>query len=495
MGRARGLDRHAIRGFGAREIGRAARTGWVLTRGAFQTATHKSNGLSRREMAARVLREAFEELGPTYVKLGQVVASSPLFPDEFSAEFQRCLDEVPPFPYDQVREVIAADLGRVPEDLFEWFDPTPLASASMAQVHVARTHDGRDVIVKVQRPGIRERLESDLRILMRIAYAVDRRSAKGRMANPIVVVDDLAGTLDQELDFTNEGRAMEKYEANLRTFGHNDGVRIPTVHWDLTAPRVITMERIQGCKIDDVDEVRRLGFDPAEALKSMARAFMEAAFEHGFFHGDMHAGNLMMDTEGRIVLLDFGIVGRFHPYTLNLMREGLLSLFLEGECETLARGIYQMSPGSREEQLEQASLELARMLEPILAKPLSEMSLGGILVEFINIGALYDLRMPHELVMLVKQLLYVERYIKLMAPEWVMMSDPLMFQFMLSTDGDRMETNGNGNGTNGNGTNGHGTNGNGANGHGTNGNGTNGLGSLKEATVPVGRTQLTAVTA
>lgn len=450
MGRARGLSRHAIRGFGPKEVGRAAKTGWVLAHGAVRTAAHRSNGASRREAGARALREAFEKLGPTYVKLGQVVASSPLFPDELSAEFQSCLDEVPPFPYDDVRVVIAEELGGTLEQLFQWFDPTPLASASVAQVHAARLHDGRDVIVKIQRPGIRQRLESDLRILMRLAYFIDRRSAKGRMANPIVIVDDLAGTLDEELNFINEGRSMERYEANLRAFGRNDTVRIPVVHWELTSPRVITMERIFGCKIDDVREIRRRGFDPAEALKANARAFMEAAFEHGFFHGDMHAGNLMVDTEGRVVLLDFGIVGRFHPYTRELMRTGLLRLFLEGECETLARAIYQMSPGSREAELDQASRELARMLEPVLASPLSEISLGEILLEFINIGALYDLRMPHELVMLVKQVLYVERYIKLMAPEWVMMSDPMMFQFMLPANDTNVA-----NGTNGtNGTNG-----------------------------------------
>lgn len=462
MGRARGLSRHAIRGFGPKEVGRAAKTGWVLAHGAVQTAAHRSNGVSRREVGARALREAFEKLGPTYVKLGQVVASSPLFPDELSAEFQSCLDEVPPFSYTEVCVVIAEELGGTPEQLFQWFDRIPLASASVAQVHAAQLHDGRDVIVKIQRPGIRTRLESDLRILMRLAYAIDRRSAKGRMANPIVIVDDLAGTLDEELNFINEGRAMERYAANLRKFGHNDAVRVPDVHWKMTSPRVITMERVYGCKIDNVEEVRRMGFDPEEALKTMARSFMEAAFEHGFFHGDMHAGNLMVDTEGRVVLLDFGIVGRFHPYTRDLMRTGLMNLFVEGECETLARGIYQMSPGSREAELDQASLELARMLEPVLAKPLSEISLGGILVEFINIGALYDLRMPHELVMLVKQVLYVERYIKLMAPEWVMMSDPLMFQFMLPANG---------------------------------ANGTNGLNGLKDMSAPTGMAPFVAATA
>lgn len=432
MARTRGFTPAAIRRFGPREVSRIGVAAWAFGRSGVQTLRHTSNGVTRQERGAQELRRAFESLGPTYVKLGQIIASSPLFPDAFSNEFQACLDEVPPVPYEQIREVIADDLGVPPEQLFASFDPKPLASASIAQVHAARLFDGEDVVVKVQRPRIRTRLESDLRVLMRLASVAERTSATIRMANPIAVVEDLAQTLSEELNFVNEARGMERYEANLRRFGRNDDVRVPGVRWPYTSTRVLTMERIRGCKVDDLAEMERRGLDPAEALKASIRAFMEAAFEHGFFHGDMHAGNLMVDHQGKIVLLDFGIVGRFEDGTRVLLREALMPLFISGECEPISRAIFEMSPGSDFANLDEASRDLATLLEPILGQPLDEMLLGDLLVQFIHIGAQHHLRLPRELVLLIKQVLYVERYIKMMAPEWTMFRDPEVFMYLLA---------------------------------------------------------------
>ncbi|MDP1821112.1 MAG: AarF/UbiB family protein, partial [Acidimicrobiales bacterium] len=397
MGRARGLSVDAINGFGLAEVGRASRTAAILARHGILVVRRGKGDRTRR--TARELKAAFAELGPTYVKLAQLIASSPgLFPEVLSDEFRSLLDEVPPIDAAAVRSVIEADLGAAPEVVFAAFDYEPLASASIAQVHVAQLHDGEEVVVKIQRPGIRSRLEGDLRILLRIARLLERMSAKGRMANPIAVVEDFAATLSEELNFVSEARSMELFAANLVAFGTNDHVRVPTVRWAFTTPRVLTMERIHGYKIDDLASLDTQGWDLAGALKRAVRAWMEAALEHGVFHGDVHAGNLMLDTKGDVVFLDFGIVGRLDDKTREIIRHGLPALLVEGDFTEVAKAIYEMGAVLNPQDLEQSSRDIAEIVEPILGKPLSEISYGQVLVDIVRIGTRYEVRLPRELV-------------------------------------------------------------------------------------------------
>lgn len=431
MARARGLTNEAIRGFGVREIGRAATTGRVLTRHAGRVARRRKAPGGRQQVAAEELREAFAELGPTYVKLAQLVASSPgLFPAVLADEFRSLLDMVPPIPYERIVAVITEELGAAPEVVFKRFDPKPLASASIAQVHTAQLVDGEEVVVKVQRPDIRARIEGDLRILMRIARILERTSAKGRMANPVAVVEDFAATLSDELNFVTEGRSMEVFERNLRAFGGNDSVRVPSVRWPFTTPRVLTMERINGYKIDDLAQLGETGWDLAGALKKGVRAWMEAALEHGFFHGDVHAGNLMMDSEGKVVFLDFGIMGSLDPETKEIIRHGLPALLVDGDFREVAKAIYEMGAVLNPQDLEESARDIAAIVEPIIGKPLSEISYGQILVDIVRIGTRYEVRLPRELVLVAKQMLYFERYAKLIAPDWNILNDPELIGFL-----------------------------------------------------------------
>jgi predicted unusual protein kinase regulating ubiquinone biosynthesis (AarF/ABC1/UbiB family) len=385
----------------------------------------------RTQVAAEELRDAFAELGPTYVKLAQLIASSPgLFPQVLADEFRSLLDQVPPITLADVSRVIAEELGATPDEVFARFDPEPLASASIAQVHTAQLLDGEEVVVKVQRPGIRTRLEGDLRILMRIARILERTSAKGRMANPIAVVEDFAATLSEELNFVSEGRAMETFDQNLRAFGKNDDVRVPSVRWAFTTPRVLTMERIDGYKIDDLVQLEATGWDLAGALKKGVRAWMEAALEHGFFHGDVHAGNLMLDTDGKITFLDFGIVGRLDPKTKEIIRHGLPALLVHGDFQEVAKAIYELGAVLNPADLDESAKDIAEIVEPILGKPLSEISYGQILVDIVRIGTRYEVRLPREMVLVAKQMLYFERYAKLMAPDWNILNDPELIGFL-----------------------------------------------------------------
>ncbi|HEX5367375.1 MAG TPA: AarF/ABC1/UbiB kinase family protein [Acidimicrobiales bacterium] len=435
VARSHGLTVEAIRGFGTHEVRRAAATAAVLgrhgVRFAWRSRPGARDGTGYGEIGAAELREAFAELGPTYVKLAQLIASSPgLFPEVLSDELRSLLDEVPPIPADEVRAILTEELGAPPDQVFASLDPTPLASASIAQVHAATLPDGEEVVVKVQRPGIREQVERDLRILMRMAQVLERASTRGRMANPVAVVEDFAATLAEELNFVNEGRAMEMFEANLRRFGDNGTVRVPTVRWPYTTPRVLTMERIHGFKIDDLAQLDAQGWDLAAALKRGVRAWMEAALEHGYFHGDVHAGNLMLDTAGNVVFLDFGIMGHLDPKTMDIIRHGLPALLVEGDFVEVAKAIYDLGAVLNPVEFEESARDIAEIVEPILGKPLSEISYGQVLVDIVRIGTKYEVRLPREMVLVAKQMLYFERYAKLMAPDWNILDDPELIGFL-----------------------------------------------------------------
>jgi len=423
------LDPQEITDIRVKEIGRATTTARLLSRAAYRTARPGAGPRSRRGAAA--LRESFEELGPTYVKLAQLVASSPgLFPDVLADELRACLDNVPPVPYSQIVELIEADLGAHHDELFGSFDPVPMASASIAQVHAATLHDGTEVVVKVQRPGIGRLLDSDLRILYKLAAGLDKVSAKGRMANPVAVVEDFATTLSEELNFMVEARSMERFGRILTSGSSGEGVRVPAVHWELTSPRVLTMERIHGYKIDDLAELQATGWDLGAALKRGVRAWLEAALEHGFFHGDVHAGNLMLDTDGNVVFLDFGICGSFDDETRDIVRRGLPALLVSGDFEAVAQAIFDMGAVLNPTSLEESAKDIAEIVGPILGRPLSEISYGQVLIDIVRIGTRYEVRLPRELVLVAKQLLYFERYAKLMAPDWAILADPELLAFL-----------------------------------------------------------------
>ena len=410
-------------------LSRAARTAAVLTRHLAPALLRRREARSRA--AAVGLRRAFGDLGPAYVKLGQLIASSPgLFPDVLADELRSLLDEVPPVRADEIAAVVLAELGAPPDELFETFDLNPLASASIAQVHAATLPGGDDVVVKVQRPGIAQQVEADLRVLHALARVIERVSSTGRMANPVAVVEDFDVTVHEELNFVVEARSMERFGDILARSPANAHVRVPTVRWQHTTPRILTMERIEGYKVDDLAQLSTTGWDLPGALKRGVRAWMEAALEHGFFHGDVHAGNLMIDTEGNTVFLDFGIMGRLDDTTREVIRRGLPALLVERDFTAVATAIYELGAVLKPADLEQSSRDIAEIVGPVLDKPLSQISYGAVLVDIVRIGTRYEVRLPRELVLVAKQLLYFERYAKLMAPDWSILDDPDLIGFL-----------------------------------------------------------------
>ena len=264
---------------------------------------------SRADVSLR-LRKAVETLGPTYIKLGQIISSGEgLFPAELVNQFKLCRDQVPAEPWDTVRLTVEQDLGARLEDVFEWFDTKALAAASIAQVHAARLRSGENVVVKVQRPRVAPLVRHDLKVMASIAPYLVGRIPIAALANPPALVELFAETIVEELDFRLEAANMLDVAVMLHDLGQDRYV-VPRPHPSLVTRRVLVMERISGFNFDDVAGMKDAGIDTEDVIRTGMASFMEGAMIHGVFHGDLHGGNLFVLADGRTALLDFGIVAR-----------------------------------------------------------------------------------------------------------------------------------------------------------------------------------------
>ncbi|MGH3959335.1 ABC1 kinase family protein [Mycobacterium sp.] len=406
------------------EAARIGVTGWQLTRAAARVLTKLPARGPWQQKVIREIPQAFTDLGPTYVKFGQIIASSPgAFGEPLSREFRGLLDRVPPANKDDVHKLIVEELGAEPAQLFASFDEEPFASASVAQVHYATLRSGEEVVVKIQRPGIRRRVAADLQILKRFAQAVELAKL-GRRLSAQDVVADFSDNLAEELNFRLEAQSMEAWVSHLHAspLGHN--IRVPEVYWDFTTERVLTMERVHGIRIDDAAAIRKAGFDGVELVKALLFSVFEGGLRHGLFHGDLHAGNLYVDEAGRIVFFDFGIMGRVDPRTRWLLRELVYALLVKKDHAAAGKIVVLMGAVGTMKPEAQAAKDLEKFATPLTMQSLGDMSYADIGRQLSTLADVYDVKLPRELVLIGKQFLYVERYMKLLAPRWQMMSDP-----------------------------------------------------------------------
>jgi predicted unusual protein kinase regulating ubiquinone biosynthesis (AarF/ABC1/UbiB family) len=404
----------------SRTVRRMGATGWVATK-----ALGAGAGawvLRRRDPSPAILRRSFEDLGPTYIKLGQLVASSQgLFPERYCAEFRKCLDSVRPFAYEDVRRILREELGRDIADVFASIDETPLASASIAQVHVAKLRDGQEVVVKVQRPNIERVVEIDLRVLRFSAHAMSL-VPMGDLANPRGIVEDFEANIREELDFRREAENMAEFNQIMAEHGQTQ-VAAPRAHASLTTKRVLVMERFFGHRVDDVEKLRESNVDGEEKLLTGMRAWFQCMILHGFFHGDVHAGNLMALSDGRIGFLDFGIVGRFPRERREQVTDYLLA-FATGDFRKLANVMAAMGSTNENVDLDDLAKDLAAAYEPMLSSELSAIKYADVIPAIMRTAIRHGLRMPRDFVLVVKQMLYFDRYAKLLAPNLNVFRDP-----------------------------------------------------------------------
>jgi hypothetical protein len=258
-----------------------------------------------------LLRMFCEDMGPTFIKFGQIIASSSgMFPDRYVQEFNKVLDRVKPFPFPEVQRMITSELGAERAAQLVNIEPKPLASASIAQVHTAELADGTKLVIKVQRPGISGRVMADMKIMRFMARIYAKLKKDAELANPVGIIEDFTSTLAEELDFRKEAANLERFNEIMRELGHQH-IRAPVPQRGLTTQRVLVMERFSGVRVDRYDEIRARGFDGETTLVEGLRAWFQCVVFYGFFHGDVHAGNLMLLDDRDLGFLDFGIVGRF----------------------------------------------------------------------------------------------------------------------------------------------------------------------------------------
>ncbi|HET9443865.1 MAG TPA: AarF/UbiB family protein [Acidimicrobiales bacterium] len=403
---------------------------------------HLMPGLARKrtrtlEAMAPRIRDTVIDLGPPFVKLSQVVSSSPgLFPAAISDALRELLDGAPPVRFADIKEVVEAGLGQPLEEAFAEFEQEPLAAASIAQVHGAVLHDGTRVVVKVRRPVVERQFLTDLRLLRVIARGASRLSKHARVLNPVAIVDDVVTQLRRELDFDLEADSMERYTKNLKSYGDNERIRVPEVYRDHCGHGVLTMERIEGIKVDDIVRLNLTGLDLTELLREGVRSWVEAAMVHRFFHGDVHAGNLFVDTEGRVVFVDFGIVGELDEKTADIVRRGVVALLHDKDFDTVTQCLVELGANlGYGLDAERAAAAIRELAEPLLSLSIGEIDYQDIFVRAVRKASTKGVVVPASLVLLIKQIIYFERYAKLVAPDYEILADTYLIESLLDDRG------------------------------------------------------------
>jgi ubiquinone biosynthesis protein len=355
------------------------------------------------------LRLALQELGPVFVKFGQTISTRrDLLPPDIAAELVKLQDQVPPFPGETARQLVAEALGAPVEQLFRRFDTEPLAAASIAQVHAAELPDGREVIVKVLRPGMRQIIQRDIEVLYALAALASRHSSEARRLRPVEIVREYETTILDELDLMREAANA----ANLkRNFAGDPRLHVPEVFWDLTRENVMVMERIHGVPIGDVAKLRELGVDFRKLAENGVAIFFTQVFRHNFFHADMHPGNIFVladnPAEPRYAAVDFGIVGMLDPRDQEYLAQNFLAVFDRDyrRVATLHVDSGWVPHDIRVEEMESA---IRTICEPIFDRPLKDISFGVVLLRLFEALRRFDARIQPQLILLQKTLFNTE---------------------------------------------------------------------------------------
>ncbi|NOZ10801.1 MAG: ubiquinone biosynthesis regulatory protein kinase UbiB [Gammaproteobacteria bacterium] len=351
------------------------------------------------------LREALEELGPIFVKFGQMMSTRPdLLPDDIALELVKLQDQVPPFPGMDAQKIIEQAYGEKIEKHFKHFDLTPQASASVAQVHFAVLWDDREVAVKVLRPGIHNIIKRDLALLYTLAELAQRYLPDGERLRPVEVVDEFAKTLEDELDLMREAANASVLRNN---FHGSDVLHIPAVHWDHTRSTVMVMDRIHGIPIGNMDALREAGIDFKKLSHDGVIIFFTQAFRDGFFHADMHPGNIFVSTEGQYQAVDFGIMGTLSDVDKRYLAENFVAFF-NRDYRAVAESHLNAGWVPADTKVEEFEAAIRTVCEPIFAKPLKEISFGRLLIRLFQTARRFNMEVQPQLVLLQKTLLNIE---------------------------------------------------------------------------------------
>jgi ubiquinone biosynthesis protein len=384
---------------------------------------------TRREQVDRLTRServrmALEELGPTFVKLGQMLSTRPdLIAVEFIEELSKLQDRVPPFSYTEVSKIIESDLGGLPENIFEHFEESPRAAASIGQVHRARLKDGEEVVVKVQRPGIRKIIEVDLEIMLHLASLMERHLEEFQLNRPARIVEEFARTLEKEIDYTIEASHIERFS---RQFIDDATVYVPKVFRETTTERVLTMEYVEGVKVSEIERIEKEGLDRKVITARGADLILKQVFDHGFFHADPHPGNIFVLPGNVICYLDFGMMGSIDRQSREDFADLVHSVVRRDESGAM-QALLMLTQYDEEPDTRLLSRDLADFMGQHLYRPLKDLQMEKLLQQLMELISRHRLQAPPDLFLMLKALATVEGVGLSLDPEFHMINQAAPF--------------------------------------------------------------------
>ncbi len=394
----------------------------------------------RRSAELRSLRPgqrlalALQAMGPAFIKLGQALSTrADLIGEDMASDLAQLQDRLPPFPTAEARAAIERELGKPITELYAAFDDEPTAAASIAQVHFARTAEGDAVAVKVLRPGIAAKMARDLDLFEWLAHLAERWQPSLRRLKPVAVVETMRETVRIEMDLRLEAAAADELRQN---FAGDDGFRVPRVDWARTARTVLTLERVGGIRVDDRAALVAAGFDLRDLLTRAAANFFFQVFRDGFFHADMHPGNLFIDTDGALVAVDFGIMGRLDRATRFYLADMLVA-FLNRDYRRVAEVHFEAGYVPRDQSLDGFAQAARAIGEPIFGRPVGEISLGRLLAQLFQVTQQFQMETQPQLLLLQKTMVLVEGMGRQLDPEinmWLL-ARPLVEEWMRANRG------------------------------------------------------------
>jgi len=359
----------------------------------------------RRPARGAAIRRALEELGPIFVKFGQILSTRrDLLPDDIAIELAKLQDQVPPFPDQLARRIIEQAYGKPVSQVFKTFEATPFASASIAQVHGATLQDGKDVVVKVLRPNILNVIQRDINLLYVIAGNLERYWPTGRRLRPTEVVHEFEKTILDELDLMREAANASTLRRNFST---SEKLYVPEVYWEYTRKNVMVMERIRGIPISNIDELVKAGINMKTLSENGVEIFFTQVFRDSFFHADMHPGNIFVANDGKYLAVDFGIMGSLNPTDQRYLAENFLAFF-NRDYRRVAQLHIDSGWVSKDTRIDEFEAAIRTVCEPIFDKPLKEISFGNLLLRLFQVARRFNMEVQPQLVLLQKTLLNIE---------------------------------------------------------------------------------------
>ncbi|RZF49688.1 AarF/ABC1/UbiB kinase family protein [Acinetobacter halotolerans] len=400
---------------GIRSVARIGETVIVAAQAGVKYATEKPSN-------AKLMRETFESLGSTYIKLGQFIASTPsLFPREYVQEFQGCLDQTPTLPFSYIQRVLAEEFeGQNLNEIFSFIDENPLASASIAQVHAAKLVTGEDVVLKVQKPGVETILYTDLNVVHWATKLLEKAVPKIKFASLSEIVDEIKTRMVREVDFIEEAQNLDDFVQYLNVSG-NTAATAPKVYHQFSTRRVLTMQRLYGVSLTDFDVVKKYAKDPTQVLITAMNTWFGSLMLCKSFHADLHAGNLMLLEDGRIGFIDFGIVGQLNPEVWTACM-AFMDALQHTNYTAMAENMLKMGMTNKKIDTQVLADDLERLFSGVLlADPQEILSsnpadLNDIMMDMIGVGERHGIKFPRDFALLFKQMLYFDRFMRILAP-------------------------------------------------------------------------------